>query len=109
MSDNAHRVFTRRQEPPPPDPPCEHLAPFTAEPSRDGLDDPVCADCVALGDRWVHLRQCLVCGYIGCCDSSRNRHMTGHAESSRHPIMRGIEPTDHWAYCYADDDTIALG
>ena len=61
-----------------------------------------CEECVALGDRWVHLRECLECGHVGCCDSSKNRHATGHFQASRHPVIRSIEPGESWRWCYLD-------
>jgi hypothetical protein len=60
-----------------------------------------CPECVALGDTWVHLRQCTACGHVGCCDSSKNRHATRHWQSSSHPIIRSLE--DGWLWCYEDD------
>ena len=69
------------------------------------LPDPVagCEECLATGDVWVHLRMCLTCGHIGCCDSSPNRHATAHAESEAHPIVRSIEPGEDWSWCYVDE------
>lgn len=63
----------------------------------------VCEDCVKTGDRWVHLRMCLICGHVGCCDSSKNRHATRHFRETGHPIMRSIEPGENWVWCYADE------
>ncbi|MFN2587225.1 MAG: UBP-type zinc finger domain-containing protein [Actinomycetota bacterium] len=63
----------------------------------------VCDECVALGSRWVHLRLCLTCGHVGCCDSSPNRHATAHARATAHPAVRSAEPGEEWGYCYADD------
>jgi uncharacterized UBP type Zn finger protein len=62
----------------------------------------VCEDCVKTGDTWVHLRLCLVCGYVGCCDSSKNKHATGHFRRSKHPLIRSIEPGECWVWCYVD-------
>ncbi|MEV7418903.1 UBP-type zinc finger domain-containing protein [Streptomyces sp. NPDC089919] len=61
-----------------------------------------CEECLALGDSWVHLRLCLSCGHVGCCDSSRNRHATGHFHRTSHPIAASYEPGEDWAWCYAD-------
>jgi uncharacterized UBP type Zn finger protein len=61
-----------------------------------------CAECLRMGDTWVHLRMCLVCGHVGCCDSSKNRHATKHFHSSHHPIMRSLEPGESWGWCYVD-------
>ncbi len=52
----------------------------------------VCEECVKLGDRWVHLRLCLECGHVGCCDSSKNKHATKHFHRVKHPLIRSIEP-----------------
>ena len=62
-----------------------------------------CEECLASGDRWVHLRMCQTCGHIGCCDSSPNKHATAHFESTGHPIVRSAEPGEDWSWCYADE------
>ena len=62
-----------------------------------------CEDCLRTGGWWVHLRLCLECGHIGCCDSSPNRHATAHARSVRHPIIRSLEPGEDWCWCYEDE------
>jgi uncharacterized UBP type Zn finger protein len=62
-----------------------------------------CEECLAMGSKWVHLRLCLNCGHVGCCDSSPNRHATAHNRKTRHPIVRSLEPGEDWGYCYADD------
>lgn len=69
----------------------------------------VCQDCVALGDTWVHLRLCMECGHVGCCDSSKNRHATRHFQASRHPVVRSIEPGETWTWCYEDELMGELG
>lgn len=61
-----------------------------------------CPECVAAGDSWVHLRECQICGHVGCCDSSKNRHATAHYEASHHPLIRSFEPNEHWWWCYED-------
>lgn len=63
----------------------------------------VCPECVARGDEWVHLRICMSCGEVGCCDSSPNRHARAHSRASGHPIIKSIEPGEDWAWCYPDD------
>jgi uncharacterized UBP type Zn finger protein len=63
----------------------------------------VCAECVKLGDTWVHLRQCMICGQVGCCDSSKNTHATKHFHAVKHPIMKSIEPGESWGWCYVDE------
>jgi uncharacterized UBP type Zn finger protein len=61
-----------------------------------------CEDCLASGGEWLHLRICLECGHVGCCDDSPNRHATAHAADTRHPIVRSIEPGEDWSWCYVD-------
>jgi hypothetical protein len=61
-----------------------------------------CEDCLAMGSGWVHLRLCLSCGKVGCCDSSPNRHASRHAAASHHPIARSFEPGEDWRWCYVD-------
>jgi uncharacterized UBP type Zn finger protein len=63
----------------------------------------VCDECVAMGSTWVHLRMCLVCGNVGCCDSSPNTHATKHFHATDHPLMRSVEPGETWAWCYVDE------
>lgn len=66
-------------------------------------DQHVCEECVKMGDHWVHLRMCLTCGHVGCCDSSKNRHATKHYHKDKHPLMRSIEPGENWVWCYVDE------
>jgi uncharacterized UBP type Zn finger protein len=61
-----------------------------------------CEDCLEAGSPWCHLRICLTCGHVGCCDSSPNRHATKHAESSGHPIIRSVQPGEDWSWCFVD-------
>jgi uncharacterized UBP type Zn finger protein len=61
-----------------------------------------CEDCLAIGSGWVHLRLCLTCGKVACCDSSPNRHASRHAQSTQHPIARSFEPGEDWRWCYLD-------
>jgi len=61
-----------------------------------------CEECLRIGDQWVHLRMCLTCGHVGCCDSSKNKHATRHFESAGHPLMRSIEPGEDWGWCFID-------
>ena len=63
----------------------------------------VCPECVAMGDRWLHLRLCLICGHVGCCDSSKNKHATKHFHAVKHPLIRSIEPGERWMWCFVDD------
>jgi len=62
-----------------------------------------CPACVVNGDEWVHLRQCLVCGRVGCCDNSENQHARRHFELSGHAVMRSLEPNEAWRWCWVDD------
>jgi uncharacterized UBP type Zn finger protein len=62
-----------------------------------------CEECLKVGDYWLHLRMCMTCGKIGCCDSSPNRHASRHARSESHPIVRSVEPDEDWSWCYVDE------
>ena len=61
-----------------------------------------CEECLKTGDTWVHLRLCLTCGHVGCCDSSRNKHATKHFHLADHPIAQSFQPGEDWRWCYAD-------
>jgi len=63
----------------------------------------VCEECVKLGDTWVHLRLCMICGNVACCDSSKNKHATKHFHATNDPIMKSIEPGENWGWCYIDE------
>jgi uncharacterized UBP type Zn finger protein len=65
-----------------------------------------CEKCVAMGSRWVHLRMCLTCGQVNCCDSSPNRHATAHFHEEHHPIVRSVEPGESWRWCYVDEEVV---
>ena len=62
----------------------------------------ICEDCVKKGDKWVKLRMCMTCGYVGCCDSSKNQHARKHFEKTGHPIIKSAEPGEDWEWCYID-------
>jgi len=62
-----------------------------------------CEECLAIGDEWVHLRLCMSCGHVGCCNDSKNKHATKHFLSSGHAIMQSFEPGEDWMYCFRDD------
>lgn len=62
-----------------------------------------CEECLQLGQRWVHLRLCMACGHVGCCDESPGRHATAHFHGSGHPVIKSFEPGEPWAYCYVDE------
>jgi uncharacterized UBP type Zn finger protein len=78
--------------------PCTHLDLVEdVSPSADG-----CEDCLKTGDSWVHLRMCMECGHVGCCDSSPNRHATQHFRDVDHVLIQSFEPGEDWWWCYAD-------
>ena len=78
---------------------CGHLDSIAeVTPSDDG-----CHECLLTGDPWVHLRICQVCGHVGCCDNSPNRHATKHFLTTGHPIIRSFEPGEDWWWCYTDE------
>ncbi|KAI9026705.1 Zn-finger-containing protein [Hyaloraphidium curvatum] len=62
-----------------------------------------CEDCVKIGARWVHLRKCMTCGHVACCDSSPNKHATKHSYAKEHPIVMSYEPGEQWLWCYVDE------
>ena len=77
---------------------------------QDQIDETVqprtpkgCEECLQSGSWWVHLRLCLTCGHVGCCDSSPNRHATRHFHATSHPIVQSLEPGEDWRWCYADE------
>jgi hypothetical protein len=82
---------------------CGHLD--RIDPDRPAPLD-VCPACVAIDSEWVHLRQCLVCGQTGCCDSSPNRHASRHAAEASHELMKSLEEGEDWAWCFADQFTL---
>ena len=61
-----------------------------------------CEECLAIGQQWVHLRKCLECGHVGCCDQSIGKHATKHANAAGHMVIRSFEPDENWRYCYLD-------
>jgi len=67
-----------------------------------------CEDCLRVGGRWVHLRMCMICGHVGCCDDSPNRHATAHFRDSGHPLIQSYEPGEDWWYCYLDEVAFEL-
>jgi len=78
---------------------CTHLDQIhDVQPSVQG-----CEECLKTGDWCVHLRECLVCGHVGCCDSSPNRHATKHFHATEHPIIQSFEPGEDWIFCYVDE------
>ena len=79
---------------------CEHIV---------NAGDPVprtpqgCEECLKTGSGWVHLRRCLECGHVGCCDSSPNKHATKHYHSTKHPVIASFQPGENWRWCYVDE------
>jgi uncharacterized UBP type Zn finger protein len=78
---------------------CVHLGQMQeVEASADG-----CEDCLKTGNWWVHLRLCMTCGHVGCCDQSPNRHASKHAQETGHAIIKSFEPGEDWGWCFADE------
>ncbi len=77
---------------------CSHISQIQdVIPSADG-----CEDCLKIGDDWVHLRLCLTCGHVGCCDDSKNKHATRHHHETEHPMIVSYEEGENWLWCYVD-------
>ena len=81
--------------------PCTHLDHVKVTELPEAVDG--CEECLASGGKWVHLRICLECGHVGCCDSSPGRHASGHGRETGHPIIRSLEPGEDWSWCFLDD------
>ena len=64
---------------------------------------PGCVECMLAGAQWLHLRRCVECGHVGCCDSSPNKHATAHFHEVAHPLVQSFEPGEEWYWCYADE------
>ena len=78
---------------------CKHLSEVRdVTPCAQG-----CEDCLKSGDSWVHLRLCLSCGHVGCCDSSKNKHASKHFQATAHPVMKSFQPGEQWGWCYVDE------
>ena len=86
-------------------PECTHIDQIDLDmtPNSEG-----CEDCLRIGGRWVHLRMCMTCGHIGCCDSSPNRHASAHFRDDGHAIVRSYEPGEGWWWCYADELSLEI-
>lgn len=81
---------------------CTHLDQIRAVlPTSQG-----CEECLLTGERWLHLRMCLTCGHVGCCDSSPGRHATAHFHATGHAVIRSAEPGEDWRWCYIDRTTV---
>lgn len=83
---------------------CSHAAAANPVAART----PGCEECLQSGSRWVHLRLCLTCGHVGCCDSSPNRHATRHFQEKGHAVMASYEPGERWAWCYLDETELPV-
>jgi uncharacterized UBP type Zn finger protein len=91
-------LFPRKDEAAPATAACTHGDQIAdVAPNTEG-----CEECLKSGERWVHLRMCLKCGHVGCCDSSPNKHATAHWRYTGHPIVRSLEPGERWRWCYVD-------
>lgn len=85
---------------------CEHELELKPAPPRTPTG---CEECLRAGNSsWVHLRLCLTCGHVGCCDSSPGRHATRHAHDTGHPVIASYEPGERWAWCYVDQSEVDL-
>jgi monovalent cation/hydrogen antiporter len=79
---------------------CAHLDELIGADEPAPLTPQGCGECLKSGDSWVHLRMCLTCGHVGCCDSSANRHASRHSAADSHPVVRSFEPDEAWRWCY---------
>jgi uncharacterized UBP type Zn finger protein len=82
---------------------CEHIQKAAARPAGVKPSGPGCKECLETGGVWVHLRLCLSCGHVGCCDDSPSRHATKHFHAIKHPVIRSYEPGEPWGYCFVDE------
>ena len=78
---------------------CEHFAAIHPVQARTPAG---CEECLATGGQWVHLRLCMTCGHVGCCDNSPGKHATRHFHTTQHPVIRSFEPGEDWGWCYVD-------
>ena len=83
--------------------PCTHLDQIREVTQRTPEG---CEECLAIGDTWIHLRLCMICGHVGCCDDSKNKHAARHFHGTGHPIMKSFEPREEWGWCYVDELTL---
>ncbi|MDQ6773309.1 MAG: UBP-type zinc finger domain-containing protein [Candidatus Dormibacteraeota bacterium] len=81
--------------------PCAHLASLPEH--VDPATPQGCAECLAAGTTWVHLRLCLSCGHVGCCDASEGKHATAHNGSTEHPVIQSFQPGESWRWCYVHE------
>lgn len=85
---------------------CTHLEQVQVTELPEAVEG--CEDCLAAGTSWLHLRICLECGHVGCCDSSPMRHASAHARADEHPIMRSLEPGENWSWCFVDEVAMVI-
>ena len=78
---------------------CSHLSELSPVTPRTPQG---CEECLARGGTWVHLRLCMTCGHVGCCDNSPGRHATAHYHRTHHPVIRSFQPGEDWGWCYVD-------
>jgi hypothetical protein len=82
---------------------CQHASDTQAVRDVRARTPHACEACLREGTRWVHLRLCLACGHVGCCDDSPRRHATAHFRATAHPVMQSHEPREDWGWCYVDE------
>lgn len=82
---------------------CSHLNEIGSKPKPSARG---CDECLATGGEWMHLRLCLTCGHVGCCDSSQGRHAAMHFHQTRHPLVQSHEPGEDWIWCYVDEQVV---
>jgi uncharacterized UBP type Zn finger protein len=88
-------------------PVCSHLDHvLVTPPPQDAVEG--CEECLQQGMQWVHLRVCLECGHIGCCDNSPGKHATQHFHDTSHPVIRSAQPGEEWSWCYVDEKMFVL-
>ena len=85
---------------------CSHLDSITVTQLPAEVDG--CQDCLREGTEWMHLRICLECGHVGCCDDSPRRHASAHAADAQHPLLRSIEPGEDWTWCFVDEVAMVI-
>ncbi len=85
---------------------CAHLDTIEITELPESSDG--CEDCLREGGKWLHLRICLECGHVGCCDDSPGQHATHHADNSGHVLIRSLEPGEDWSYCFADEIAMVI-
>jgi uncharacterized UBP type Zn finger protein len=87
-------------------PTCTHLDTITVTQLPEAVDG--CEECLAAGGAWVHLRICLECGHVGCCDSSPGKHASAHFAASDHALIRSLEPGEEWSWCFVDQTAMLI-